>query len=121
MPQVLTVGDLADAERKVPFSAPGPNPSWVVKPDISAPGFLVGTDKGSKYTELAGTSFAAPMVTGVAACLLQQDPSLSPAQLHARLRQGGHFFPYYDYNLGYGVLSGTKVLDINQDEPKSRL
>lgn len=110
--EVLSVGgSLPMLREKIPFSTPGPNPDGLVKPDISAPGFVVGADKYERYSELAGTSFAAPMVTGVAACLLQQDPTLSPSELHSRLRQGGHYFPYYDYDLGYGVLDIGKLLE----------
>jgi len=58
-----------------------------VKPDIGAPGAWnsaeVGT--GSGRTAFGGTSGAAPVVSGVAALILQAHPTSTPAQVKARL------------------------------------
>jgi serine protease len=45
------------------------------------------------YVQAAGTSFAAPMVTGVASLMLAVNPSLAPAQLIALLQQSARPFP----------------------------
>ncbi len=90
-------------------------PSWIdfeVKPDIVAPGNMVvsllapgstlskeypgnvtaasyymepGYSTSPKYFELSGTSMATPVVSGAAAILLQQSPSLTPDGVKARL------------------------------------
>jgi subtilisin family serine protease len=50
--------------------------------DVFAPGTRIySTVPGSKYENLQGTSMAAPVVTGVAALLLEYYPSLTPQQV----------------------------------------
>lgn len=50
--------------------------------DVFAPGTRIySTVPGSKYENLQGTSMAAPVVTGVAALLLEFYPSLTPQQV----------------------------------------
>jgi serine protease AprX len=40
---------------------------------------------GERYLKLSGTSAAAPVVTGIAALILQQNPDLTPDQVKARI------------------------------------
>ena len=61
-----------------------------LKPDIGAPGAWssaeVGT--GSEETPFSGTSGATPVISGVAALILQAHPNASPSQVKARLLNG---------------------------------
>ncbi len=52
------------------------------KPDLIAPAVHVGTCKESGgYMYMSGTSAAAPLVSGVCALILQENPSYTPAQV----------------------------------------
>ena len=87
-----TVGTFAS------FSSLGPTRDGQVKPDIVAPGADIVSDRSSVipssssdpdryHRVLAGTSMAAPHVTGVIALMLQYDPSLIATDVPAILRQ----------------------------------
>ena len=65
------------------YSSQGPTPDGRIKPDI------VGSDFGSNVTYgnvFAGTSQAAPHVAGLAALVIQQNPSFTPAETTAYLK-----------------------------------
>lgn len=86
---VITVGNFNDQNTPVwPDDAVGPCSSWRdptsshgdrEKPEVAAPGTLITTTSiaapWDNYTD-SGTSFAAPMVTGGAALMMDRDPVL---------------------------------------------
>jgi serine protease AprX len=111
-PFVITVGAVDDkgtlsiADDDLPsFSAYGTTLEGFAKPDLVAPGrnvvsLLASDDSnlgrnhpgnivagwaGNTYFRMSGTSVAAPMVSGAAALLLQDEPSLTPDQVKYRL------------------------------------
>ncbi|WP_323097561.1 S8 family serine peptidase [Intrasporangium sp. YIM S08009] len=96
-----TAGSLTD------FSSHG---SWV---DVAAPGFgIESTAMGGGYAIADGTSFSAPITAGVVALMRTQTPSLTPAQVLARLRSTARdagprgIDPYY----GAGLVDATNAL-----------
>jgi len=107
---VITVG-ASDTGKSVstnddtaaPWSAYGYTLDGFAKPELAAPGrYMVGpvptsatlykerpdhiVDTG--YMELSGTSFAAPVVSGVAALILGKNPGLTPDQVKGALMLG---------------------------------
>ena len=82
------------------FSSHGPTPDGRIKPDVAAPGVAVVVANGasaaddrrdsfalSDYRRISGTSFAAPLVSGVSALLLQIHPGWGPSEVADALRQ----------------------------------
>lgn len=105
---VITVGAVDGDDRAASFSVPGP---WL---DVAAPGVDVGSlavGGGSTGTVLNGTSYAAPVVAGVAALLRERFPSLTPGQIEDRIRATArHPAAGRDEHVGYGVLDPLAAL-----------
>lgn len=116
VPGVLSVGgSLPVLPMRNPFSSFGPNALNQRKPDLSAPGFTVTAIKKYKYGENAGTSFSTPLIAGVAACMMQRYPEKNREEIFDLLCQSGHFYPYYDYELGYGIADVARLLNGKKD------
>lgn len=94
-----------------------------VKPDLAAPGVnLMAPQNGGGYEPVTGTSFAAPVVSGAAALLLQwgivdgNDPFLYGEKLKAYLLRGARRLPGYEQwpnaLLGWGAVCVRDSLPI---------
>lgn len=70
----------------------------------------VGADR--RYYRTSGTSFAAPLVSGVASLLLSRDPSLTPDDLERILKHAARDIetPGVDQYTGYGLLDARAAL-----------
>ncbi|MFD1470116.1 S8 family serine peptidase [Hymenobacter caeli] len=109
---VLAVGGLDPVTGlHLAFSSVGPSADHRVKPDVSAFGIALTTTPGGGYERLEGTSFAAPLVAGFAACAWQHNRRLTAAQLYGQLRAAGQLYPYFDYAHGYGAPRAAYFLD----------
>lgn len=109
-PDVLSVGGtLTFLPYRIRFSSYGPNSEGVMKPNVTAPAYVLLPRLGGKYGSGQGTSFSSPIVAGLAACLMQKHPEKSAAEIFALIEQMGHLYPYYDYAHGYGVPQAEKL------------
>jgi len=84
------------------FSSRGPTNDGRPKPELVAP----NRTQSLFYNGVPGTSFSAPVVAGVAALMLDQDPTLSNLQIRAALIAAATDLPPagYDFDTGWGKL-----------------
>jgi hypothetical protein len=109
---VLTVGATDEQGTALPFSSSG---SWV---DLAAPGTDMSADVPLSHdpsglsSGLAGTSFAAPLVSAAVAWLWTARPTLSASQVAAILRESARPSgpQRFDAKTGYGVLDVANAL-----------
>lgn len=106
---VLAVGATTIDGFRVLFSSAGPTADGRIKPDVMAPGANVwSASAGSdSYSGQDGTSFSAPLVTGVCALLLQQNPSLTPYELIELLHKTATRNDRPDTLMGWGIVQAA--------------
>ena len=103
---ILTVGAVNDmpSHRIAPFSSVGPSQDGRVKPDVvamGAPARLVN-GRGVIMSDM-GTSFAAPIVCGLVACLWQALPYKKAEDIMELIRQTSNNHEHPDNIYGYGM------------------
>ena len=122
-PYVITVGaaDLSHCQRVsdisiARFSSRGPTRNGESKPDLVAPGVdIISLDSRNPkgYSSQSGTSMAAPVVSGAAACLYSKYPNLTPFQVKQILtRDTLPIEKENRYAQGYGLLNYKIFLDL---------
>ena len=127
-PFVITVGatDIESSatqpdDVRAPWSAYGYTADGFAKPDLTAPGrFLIApvpagsvlmTTKperavGVGYMWMSGTSFAAPIVSGIAAQLLARNSGWKPDQVKGALMLSTAYVPSQGLAMGVGEVNG---------------
>ena len=85
------------------FSSFGPTFDGRLKPEIVTFSDVITVNKKGDLRLSYGTSFAAPLATGFAACVKQMHPEWDNMMLYREICKSGHLYPYYDYAHGYGV------------------
>jgi serine protease AprX len=142
-PFVITVG-ASDTGRSVstnddtaaPWSAYGYTLDGFAKPELAAPGrYMVGPVPVTStlyserpdhivepgYMELSGTSFAAPIASGVAALILGKHPEYTPDQVKGALMIGAKPMPSaIDLSEGVGELNAGRSIEV-QNPPNPNL
>lgn len=101
---VLTVGAVDAEQNYATFSSVGPSSDGDIKPNITAMG--KGTWHITGYGALAygnGTSYSAPLVCGLVACLWQANPEFSNMEIINAIQQTAHQYDNPDSLMGYGI------------------
>jgi len=101
------------------FSSKGPTADGRMKPNVCAPGTVCAFTPNGKSKIMGGTSFAAPLISGFAACLMQLMPHASAQDILHAIEQSGHLYPYYDYSHGFGVPQASHFFQ-NQTKTKQQ-
>lgn len=114
-PEVFAVGATASDDTRASFSSYGPMLDLVAPgsyiaplPDFSPSGLT------NAYTNASGTSFSSPLVAGVAALLISQNPSITIDQISSILTGSSVILPamggqIYNQEYGYGNLNAHKA------------
>ncbi len=115
---VLSIAAVNRAGQRASFSSIGPSPDGRVKPDLAArgQGTIIGNPNGL-ISSGNGTSFATPLVAGLAAGFWQANPGLSAVQVTDALRKTGSQYATPDAQLGYGIPKFTQLLVLANAEP----
>lgn len=101
---LLTVGAVTTEKARAYFSGAGPTADGRVKPDVVALGAAAATiDPDGNLLLKDGTSFAAPIIAGLTACLRQALPHLTAREIIELIRQNSSQYLAPDSLLGYGI------------------
>lgn len=113
---VLCVGSVNFNDSRSSFSSVGPSADNQVKPDVMAMGGgtnIIGVS-GNPGTG-SGTSYAAPQMAGLVACLLSAHPLRSNMDVIQAVRESGSTYHNPDSLFGYGIPNACvadSILDV---------
>jgi subtilisin family serine protease len=111
---IVTVGAVDKFGGYASFSSTGPTSDGRVKPDVAGQGqgtFFQYTDSNLVYGN--GTSFSAPIIAGLSACLWQNFPGKNNMEIINLITQNSHQFQSPDSLIGYGIPDFGKASGLN--------
>lgn len=115
---ILTVGAVGIDGQIGDFSSFGPTSDGRVKPDVCAVGVkaaLIKPNETMVYSN--GTSFATPLLAGMAACLWSALPEENAMQIRERIIKSSDRYTTPDmYQYGYGIPNAWKAYTGGEDE-----
>lgn len=119
---VLTVGAVDSLGVHAFFSSFGPSADGRIKPDVVAMGFQSAImNVGDDITRGNGTSFSAPIVCGLAACLWQAHPQRSNLEIMQAIRESASLYNQPNDSMGYGIPDFWRAhLILRGEEPSAR-
>lgn len=112
---ILSVGAVDHDGLIAPFSSYGPTADGRVKPEVCAVGrnTLLIDPTNNENTISNGTSFACPLIAGMAACLWSALPQASNMEIRERIIRSADRYtqPYEQY--GYGIPNAWAAYTMN--------
>lgn len=101
---ILTVGAVDENGLNAPFSSVGPTADGRIKPDVMAMGSPASiiTGRGVILNDM-GTSFSAPLVSGLVACLWQALPDKTALEMIDLVKRSANRYRQPDNIYGYGI------------------
>lgn len=103
---VFTVGAVNRQAERALFSSTGPASDGRIKPNVMAIGegtSVASRTDGNVFNSGRGTSFSAPVISGLMACLWQAFPELSNLELMDAVEKSAHLFNDPNNEYGYGI------------------
>ncbi len=107
--EVIAAGAVDENGDVAVFSSRGPTADGRFKPDLAAPGqsvTVVRWDQPDGLQTASGTSFAAPILAGVAALLVEAHPEWTREELTQALKDTASQATAPDNDLGWGLVDG---------------
>lgn len=113
---ILAVGAVQNSDfLKTDFSSPGPTADGRIKPDVMAVGGeTTYINNASVISTGNGTSYSAPLITGLAAGLWQKYPELTNVELKNLIIQSGDNYDNPNNNYGHGIPSYIRASYIRE-------
>lgn len=115
-PEVLTVGAVDQYRNKAAFSSFGPTADGRIKPDVCAMGktAVVASTLGLVGTN-DGTSFSAPIMTGMVACLWQAKPTLTSTVIIQLVKASSSNASSPNNSIGYGIPDFSTTVGVTSE------
>ena len=119
---VLTVGAVMPDSVVTSFSCRGNTADGRVKPDVCAMGkhCCVAAVSDDNLVFGNGTSYATPLMAGLAACLWSAYPTETNMQIRERIIRSAHKYDNPDRDYGYGIPDAWKAYQLSMDLPEWR-
>ncbi|MBU6324697.1 MAG: S8 family serine peptidase [Bacteroidetes bacterium] len=120
-PDILSVGATDADGNSASFSGYGPSADGRLKPEVAAPGVDIPLVQAScDFTEGSGTSYATPLLSGLAACLWQSVPRMDAVTLREAIIGSAHRGSYTDPQQGHGIPDFFSALSLLGSNPYFR-